>query len=193
MENFWLYFNLGFDHVLDPSAYDHVLFIGVLVAAYSLQQWKRILALVSLFTLGHCLSLALAAFDILSFDASIIEFLIPLSIVLTAFFNLFTASKDVKGSKSAVLYAVTLFFGLVHGFGFSTYFNMLSEGTVDIGLMLLEFALGIEASQIVVVLGILLLSFIFQKLLRFSKRDWVLIISSVVLGLSLPLLAENWL
>ncbi|QSS98065.1 HupE/UreJ family protein [Psychroflexus sp. ALD_RP9] len=193
MEDFWLYFKLGFNHVLDVTAYDHVLFIAVLVAAYSLKQWKRIIALVSLFTVGHCLSLALAAFDILDFDKAIIEFLIPLSIVFTAIFNLFTAGKDAGSTKSAVLYIVTLFFGLVHGFGFSTYFNMLSEGASDIALMLLEFALGIEASQLVVVLVILILSAIFQTLLRFSKRDWVLIISSIVLGLSLPLLFENWI
>lgn len=193
MTEFWLYFKLGFNHVLDSAAYDHVLYITVLVAAYSLKQWKRILALVSLFTIGHCLSLVLAAYNVLQINTSLVEFLIPLSIALTACFNLFTAGKDASGAKAAILYIVTLFFGLVHGFGFSTYFNMLNQGAADTFQLLLGFALGIEASQITVVIFILLLGGLFTSLLRFSKRDWVLIISAVVLGLCIPILANNWI
>lgn len=192
MADFWLYFKLGFEHVLDVTAYDHVLFIAVLVAAYSVKQWKRILGLVTIFTIGHSVSLLLAAYQVMAIDGDLIEFLIPVSIIFTALYNIITVGRNKVSSRPIFLYLITLFFGLVHGFGFSTYFNMLSQGTSDLLLMLVEFALGIEASQVVVVLGILLLSAIFQNVLRYSKRDWVLIISSVVLGLTLPILAENW-
>ncbi|MFN2261107.1 MAG: HupE/UreJ family protein [Psychroflexus sp.] len=193
MADFWLYFKLGFEHVLDWKAYDHVLFLSALVAAYSFKESKRVFWLVTLFTIGHVLSLALAAYDVLRVNSDIIEFLIPVSIVFTALYNIITAGKNTASQKVNFLYFITFFFGLVHGFGFSTYFNMLSKDSDSLLLMLAEFALGIEVAQIVVVIAILLLSFIIQNVFRFSKRDWILVISSIVLGMSIPILAENWL
>lgn len=193
MADFWLYFKLGFEHVLDWNAYDHVLFLSALVAAYTFRESKHVFWLVTLFTVGHVLSLALAAYDVLRVDTKIIEFLIPVSIIFTALYNIFTAGKNTASQKVNFLYFITFFFGLVHGFGFSTYFNMLSKDSDSLLLMLAEFALGIEVAQIVVVIVVLLLSFIVQNIFRFSKRDWVLVISSIVLGMSIPILAENWL
>ncbi|WP_019037224.1 HupE/UreJ family protein [Psychroflexus tropicus] len=193
MEDFWLYLKLGFDHVLDWNAYDHVLFLTALVASYTFKQSKNVIWLVTLFTVGHVLSLALSAYDILRIDTSIIEFLIPVSIIFTALYNVFTAGKSKGSGKINLLYFVTFFFGLVHGFGFSTYFNMLAKSADNIFLMLAEFALGIELAQILVVFAVLLLSFLVQNLFRFSKRDWVLVISSIVLGMTIPILSENWI
>ena len=193
MEDFWLYLKLGFDHVLDWNAYDHVLFLTALVASYTFQQSRKVIWLVTLFTIGHVLSLALSAYDIFRVDTSIIEFLIPVSIIFTAVYNIFTAGKSKGSSKINLLYFVTFFFGLVHGFGFSTYFNMLAKSADNIFLMLAEFALGIELAQILVVFAVLLLSFLVQNLFRFSKRDWVLVISSIVLGMTIPILSENWI
>ncbi|MBZ9652760.1 HupE/UreJ family protein [Psychroflexus montanilacus] len=193
MEDFWLYLKLGFDHVLDWNAYDHVLFLTVLVASYSFQQSRKVVWLVTLFTIGHVLSLALSAYNILRIESSIIEFLIPVSIIFTAVYNIFTAGKAKGNSKINLLYFVTFFFGLVHGFGFSTYFNMLAKSADNIFLMLVEFALGIELAQILVVFVVLLVGFIVQNIFRFSKRDWVLVISSIVLGMTIPILAENWI
>lgn len=193
MADFWLYFKLGFEHVLDWNAYDHVLFLSALVAAYTFRESKHVFWLVTLFTVGHVLSLALAAYDVLRVDKKIIEFLIPVSIIFTTLYNIFTAGKNTASQKVNFLYFITFFFGLVHGFGFSTYFNMLSKDSDSLLLMLAEFALGIEVAQIVVVIVVLLLSFIVQNIFRFSKRDWVLVISSIVLGMSIPILAENWL
>lgn len=193
MEDFWLYLKLGFDHVLDWKAYDHVLFLTALVASYTFQQSKKVIWLVTLFTIGHILSLALSAFNILRVNSDIIEFLIPVSIIFTSLYNIFTAGKASPGSKINFLYFVTFFFGLVHGFGFSTYFNMLAQSSENIFLMLVEFALGIELAQILVVFIVLILSFVVQNVLRFSKRDWVLVISSIVLGITLPILIENWI
>lgn len=193
MEDFWLYLKLGFDHVLDWNAYDHVLFLTALVASYSFQQSRKVVWLVTLFTIGHVLSLALSAYNILRIESSIIEFLIPVSIIFTAVYNIFTAGKTNGKSKINLLYFLTFFFGLVHGFGFSTYFNMLAKSADNIFLMLVEFALGIELAQILVVFVVLLVGFIVQNIFRFSKRDWVLVISSIVLGMTIPILAENWI
>ena len=188
MSQFWLYFNLGLEHVLDWQAYDHVLFIAVLVAAYTFSEWKKIVWLVTLFTLGHTLSLALSTFEVVMVKSQLVEFLIPLTILLTAIFNLFTAGKKASNGRINVLYVATLFFGLIHGLGFSTYFKMISGNTSEKILPLIEFALGIEAAQIIVVLIVLLLAFIFQSIFRFSKRDWVLVISSIVIGFAIPML-----
>lgn len=191
MSQFWLYFNLGLQHVLDWRAYDHVLFITVLVAAYSFNEWKKIIWLVTIFTIGHTLSLALSTFEVVIVQPELVEFLIPLTILLTALYNLFTAGKKSKNTRIQVLYFATLFFGLVHGLGFSSYFKMIAGGTTNKALPLLEFALGIEAAQIIVVIVVLLISFLFQFIFRFSQRDWVLVISSIVIGFAIPMLIEN--
>jgi hypothetical protein len=193
MEDFWLYLKLGFEHVLDWNAYDHVLFLTALVASYTFQQSRKVIWLVTLFTIGHVLSLALSAYNILRIDSSVIEFLIPVSILFTAIYNIFTSGKAHGKGKLNLLYFITFFFGLVHGFGFSTYFNMLAKSADNIFLMLVEFALGIELAQILVVFVVLLLSFVVQNIFRFSKRDWVLVISSIVLGMTIPILADNWI
>lgn len=193
MEDFWLYLKLGFEHVLDWNAYDHVLFLTALVASYTFQQSRKVIWLVTLFTIGHILSLVLSAYNILSVDSDIIEFLIPVSIIFTAVYNIFTANKGNGKGKITLLYFVTFFFGLVHGFGFSTHFNMLAKGADNIFLMLIEFALGIELAQILIVFVVLLLGFIVQRVFRFSKRDWVLVISSIVLGMTIPILIDNWI
>ncbi|TXK72738.1 HupE/UreJ family protein [Mesonia sp. HuA40] len=192
MNDFLIYFNLGLTHVLDWNAYDHVLFLSVLVAAFGFKDFKPVIALVTLFTLGHTLSLVLAAYDWVSLSSRVIEFLIPVSILVTAIYRLFTAGKNVKSGKT-LLYAITLFFGLVHGFGFSSFFlSTTGSSGVDFG-RLFAFAVGIEAAQLIVVLVVLLLSLVFQSLLRFSKRDWVLFIAALVIGLSIPLLRANWI
>lgn len=191
MSDFWLYFNLGLHHVLDWKAYDHILFLIVLCAAYNFSSWKKILILVTLFTIGHTLSLLLANYNIVSVSSRVIEFLIPITILVTALFNLFTSGKGKKTEKIGIYYIVTIFFGLIHGMGFASFFAALeTENSI---LPLLEFALGIEAAQIIVVIIFLILAFIFQTIFRFNKRDWVLVVSSLVIGMTIPMLIENWI
>ncbi|MDR6300021.1 HupE/UreJ family protein [Mesonia maritima] len=193
MDQFWIYFKLGLTHVLDWNAYDHVLFLTVLVAAYTFYQWKQVLWLVTLFTIGHTLSLILAAYGIVKVDSGWVEFLIPITIFITALYNIFTVGKSNKRNGMNLLFFSTLFFGVIHGLGFSSYFKLITEGTNSKLLPLLEFALGIETAQIIVVFVVLLLAFIFQSIFRFSKRDWVLVISSIVIGLIIPMLIENYI
>ncbi len=191
MSDFWLYFNLGLHHVLDWKAYDHILFLIVLCAAYNFSSWKKLLLLVTMFTVGHTLSLLLASYNVVSVSPKVIEFLIPVTILVTALFNLFTAGKEKKVEKIGILYIVTIFFGLIHGMGFASFFTKLDTGR---GILpLLEFALGIETAQIIVVIIILIIAFIFQTIFRFNKRDWVLVVSSLVLGMVIPMLINNWI
>ena len=191
MSQFWLYFNLGLEHVLDWQAYDHILFIIVLVAAYSFAEWKKMIWLLAIFTMGYILSLALATFQVVIVKTALVEFLIPLTILFLAVYNLLTAGKKSRNTKMQPLYFVTLFFGLIHGLGFSTYFKMVSGNSSGKALPLLEFALGIEAALILIVVVLLLLSFLVQFIFRFSRRDWILVISSIAIGLAIPILIEN--
>jgi len=191
MSEFWLYVKLGFSHVLDWNAYDHILFLVVLTVGYTFDSWKKILILVSLFTLGHTISLFLATYGVVSVNSRWVEFLIPLTILITAVFNVLTPKSSARSSKMGVLYGATIFFGLIHGLGFSTYFRAISSNVSSKILPLLEFALGIEISQIIVVLIVVLISFIVQTFFRFSKRDWILVISSIVIGMVLPMLMAN--
>lgn len=190
MSDFWLYLKLGLTHVLDWQAYDHILFLIVLVAAYNFNNWKRIFILVSLFTIGHTVSLLLANYNVVSVSGKWIEFLIPVTILVAALYNLFTSGKKNRSEKVGLFYVITVFFGLIHGFGFASYYKMINSGNEI--LPLLEFALGVELAQIIVVTAVLILSFIFQTVFRFNKRDWVLVVSSLVIGVIIPMLQNNW-
>ncbi len=191
MSQFWLYFQLGLEHVLDWNAYDHILFLIVLVAAYSFTHWLRVLWLVTIFTLGHTIALFLSVYEIISVSSRWVELLIAITIFVTAVYNIFTAKKKESQKKIGLLYFATAFFGIIHGLGFSTYFKMISSGTSIKFLPLLEFALGIETAQVIVVLVVLILAFILQNFFRVNRRDWILILSSIVIGIILPILREN--
>ncbi|MGY8918727.1 MAG: HupE/UreJ family protein [Flavobacteriales bacterium] len=190
MSDFWLYLKLGLTHVLDWQAYDHIVFLIVLVAAYNFSNWKRIFILVSLFTIGHTASLLLANYSVVTVSSKWIEFLIPVTILVAAVYNLFTSGKINRSEKVGLFYVITVFFGLIHGFGFATYYKMITGGNEI--LPLFEFALGIEFAQLIIVTIVLISSFIFQSIFRFNKRDWVLVVSSIVIGVVIPMLQNNW-
>lgn len=192
MDQFWFYFKLGLTHVLDLNAYDHILFLVVLTIPYTFKDWKRVFWLVTIFTLGHTVSLILSTYGVVRVSSAFIEFLIPVTILIAAVFNIFTAGKSAKKESYGLIFFVTLFFGLIHGLGFSNYFKTVIADEANKLLPLAEFALGIEAAQVVVVLLVLILGFIFQSVFRFNKRDWVLVISSVVVGIVIPMLANTY-
>jgi hypothetical protein len=187
MDTFWFYFKEGLYHVLDWNAYDHILFLIVLTIPYTFSNWKRLLSLITVFTIGHAISLSLAAYGVVKINTTLIEFLIPVTILITALYNIFTAGKKGRKEQVGVYLIAALFFGLIHGFGFSTYFKMMTAGTDSKFIPLLEYTLGIEASQIIIVLLVLLVSFIGQFVFRFSMRDWVMVISAIVIGVAIPI------
>lgn len=192
MSEFLIYLEIGLRHVLDINAYDHILFLVALTVPYAFKDWKKVLIFVSIFTLGHTLALLLSVFEIITIKASLVEFLIPITILCTAVYNLFTSGKSAKKENNSVVGFITLFFGIIHGLGFSNYFKSILGGSAgDKLLPLLEFALGIELAQIIVVLVVLILSFIVQNFFRNSKRDWILIVSSIIIGVIIPMLIES--
>jgi len=191
MNDFWFNVKYGLNHVLDINGYDHVLFLMVLAVPYVFKDWKRVLVLVSLFTLGHTLSLVLAAYDVVSVNGKLVEFLIPITIIVAAIYNVFSVVKENNKKKAGLLFFTALFFGLIHGLGFAREFTMVFGDTNNKVLALLEFALGIEFAQVIIVFIILFLGFLLQTLFRFSRRDWVMVLSSIVIGLVIPILIEN--
>lgn len=192
MSEFWLYFKLGLNHVLDIHAYDHVLFLIALMVPYAFKDWKRVLLLVSLFTIGHTISLMLSVYGVVYINPSLVEFLIPITILVTAGFHLFTAGKSGKKESISFVAIITVFFGIIHGLGFSNYFKTILPGSASDKLLpLLEFALGIEAAQLVVVFIVLILAYVVQTFFRFSKRDWALVMSAFIIGVVLPMILES--
>ena len=190
MNDFILYFKMGLNHVLDFNAYDHILFLIVLAVVFSFNQFKKIVWLVTLFTIGHSATLALAAFGVLSVNMKLVEFLIPVTIFITGTVNIFTA-KQAAGGKQKINLVLALLFGLVHGLGFSNYFKMMIGKGEDKILPLLEFSLGIEAAQIIIVVGILLIGAFLQNILKVNKRDWILVCSSIVIGFAIQMMLNR--
>jgi hypothetical protein len=192
MSDFWIYFQIGLKHVLNIYAYDHVLFLVALAVPFSFKDWQRIVLLVTLFTVGHTMALLLSVYEIVAIKVNVVEFLIPITIFITALFSLFTAGKSSKKESLNLVFFITLFFGIIHGLGFSNYFKTILGGSANSKLIpLSEFALGIEAAQIIVVFVVLVLSYIVQTVFRFSKRDWTLVMSAFIIGVVLPMILES--
>ncbi len=190
MENLQLFLKLAFDHVLDWKAYDHILFFIVLAVVYNFNDWKKVLWLITLFTIGHTTTLGLATYKIINIKIEIIEFLILLTIFITALANLLTANKK-NFQKTSLNLFFAFFFGLIHGLGLSGFLKMILDDGDDKFVPLFEFAFGVELAQIAIVLCILVLGYIAQNILKISKRNWVLILSSIVIGIVIPMLFER--
>lgn len=196
MSQFLIYFQLGLKHILNIYSYDHILFLIALVIPLAFKDWKRILILVTSFTLGHTVALLLTLYGIITVKVAVVELLIPITILIVALFHLFTAGKSGKKESINLVFFVTLFFGIIHGLGFLNYFKKMHHGTSTSKLLaILESALGIEAGQLVVVLVVLILAYIVQTVFRFSKRDWTLVMSAFIIGVVLPIILGNeiWL
>ena len=188
MDEALLFLKLGLDHVLEWEAYDHILFLIVLAIVYTVFDWKKVIGLITLFTLGHTLTLALSAYRILNIDVNIVEFLIPVTIMITAIVNILTMKRN---QNTNINLGLSFFFGTVHGLGFSTYFKMIIEDTDAKLLPLFHFAIGIEIAQILMVLLILIFTYIAQGVFKISKQNWVLFISVIVIVIVIPMLIDR--
>jgi ABC-type antimicrobial peptide transport system permease subunit len=195
MSEFWAYLQLGFSHITDPGGYDHILFVVALCAIYSLNQWKQALILVTAFTVGHSLTLALATLQLINYSTGLIELLIPVTILITAVTNFFFKvpksrfNEQPKQPKSR--YVLALLFGLIHGMGFSNYLRSLLGQQSSIVKPLFAFNIGLEFGQIFIVFGVLTLAFVLIELLKVRRHDWNLIISGIVAGMALSLIINN--
>ena len=179
MNDFNLFFGIGIDHILNTGALDHLLFIMVLCAVYLVTDWKKLLVLITAFTIGHSLTLALSVYDVVRFNSAWVEFLIPLTIVLTALYNLSMSGKAIPRQKIQINYLLALFFGLVHGMGFANNIRFMLADSQSILLPLLGFNLGLELGQIIVVSILLLLSFWAIKLMKLQHRYWAMGLSLI--------------
>ncbi len=207
---FYTYLELGFDHISDIKAYDHILFIIALCAIYTLKEWRHVLILVTAFTIGHSITLGLASLDVVRFPSDIVEFLIPVTIFLTALFNLrhkdsfqakvlepsvvdFTRNQAAISKKIRINYLLALFFGLIHGMGFSNFLrsSLMPGKESNLVSQLFAFNVGIELGQIMIVLFILLLSFVALNVMKVNRRDWTLLISGAAMGISVILMIET--
>ncbi len=186
--DFKVYFELGLSHIADITAYDHIVFLIALCAIYTLSQWRNVLILVTAFTIGHCITLVLSGMKYVSFPAEIIEFLIPVTIFLTAIFNV--ASKSMSGAMLPK-YTMALLFGLIHGLGFSNFFKSLLGKNTDIVFPLFSFNVGIETGQIFIVLILLLMGWIAMNILKMKQRSWNLFVSGIAAGIAMVLMMET--
>ena len=194
---FPFYFQLGFHHIIDWAALDHLLFLLALCAGYAWTDWRRVLLLITAFTVGHCLTLLVAGLDLVRVPAAAVELLIPLTIVATAVYNLWPRQAAQPGparrGQGWALYTTALCFGLIHGLGFSNTFRaLLFPDEQDLLLQqLLAFNIGIEAGQVLVVGGILLLAYLAQTYLQLTARTWTLLLSVAALVPALVMVAER--
>lgn len=192
MSEFWIYFQTAWRHVLDIKGYNTILFLIALTVPYSFKDWKRMLLLIAIFAIGELVALLLSFFGVVIIKMNLNELLIPITILITALFNLFSAGKSSKGNGINLVGFFVLFFGIIHGLSFSNYFKSILTGNLSAKILpLFEFAVGIQAAQIMIVLLVLILSYIVQTFFRFSKRDFTLVFSAFVTGVVLPVIIEN--
>lgn len=184
---FKLYLELGFTHILDLEAYDHMLFLLALVAFYVLKDWKKVVILATAFTIGHSITLALAVFDQLSLSSKMVEPLIPITIIITAVYNI--CGKQGK-EETAVIYYLALFFGFIHGMGFSTLLKSSLMPGESIGLQLLAFNIGLELGQLLFVLLLLLINTLMINMLKIKEKLWANVLSGLAILVSLKLIFD---
>lgn len=189
MGDFKFYFGLGWEHIMSWDAMDHLLFIAALAAIYLLQDWKQVLILVTAFTIGHSLTLALSVMDIFRFSPDWVEFLIPCTIVITAISNLFQKKFTPKSIR--INYLLALFFGLIHGMGYANYIRFMLAKDQSLGWGLFGFNVGLEVGQIIVVSIVLLLGWAIVTLFKINRRDWVLFFSAGIFSLALKMAFER--
>ena len=198
---FGTYLQLGFEHISDLQGYDHILFIIALCAIYNLKEWRKVAILVTAFTIGHSITLALASFGIIPIRAALIEFLIPVTIIATALYNVIVHKENPTeeegktfGSKINLNYFFAMIFGLIHGVGFSNFFkaSLLPGEEESLLQQLLAFNIGVELGQLAIVAVILVVSFVAFNFLRIKQREWNLFISGAAAGIALIMALERF-
>ena len=198
MTTFTVYLRLGFEHLLDFQGYDHILFLAVLCAAYTLARWRELLILVTAFTIGHSVSLAVATLRLVRVDSALVEFLIPVTIVATAVFNLVLVRR--RGPRNAAKgpmerrsrYAAALLFGVIHGLGFSNFLRLALGQERDILVPLLSFNIGLELAQIVVAGVLLVAAFMATRGLSVPERAWNIVVSTAAGATAAVMAAQRW-
>lgn len=194
---FSVYFTLGLEHILDPQGYDHILFVVALCAVYVLADWRKLLWLVTAFTVGHSVTLALATFDVVRVDATFVEVMIALTILVTSVMGIVQTERDRRSYRSGrnewirAKYALALGFGLIHGLGFSSFLRSVLGEEDAITWPLFAFNVGLEVGQLAIVAGLLLVGLVVSRLARMEAASWTLVLLGATAGMSLVMLLER--
>ena len=191
MQEFWTYFDMGREHIADLNGYDHILFIAALCLRYGFAEWKKLLILVTAFTIGHSITLALSTLRYIDISTDWIEFLIPVTIVITALSNVWQKETETK-SRFPPIYFFALFFGLIHGLGFSNMLKSLLGKDENIITQLLAFNIGLELGQLLIVLVVLLITLFCLQVIKMNRRDYIVLFSGAVFGIALIMAIERW-
>jgi len=192
MNNWWIYFVLGKEHIANINGIDHILFIAALCLRYQFNDWKKILFLITAFTVGHSITLALSTLQYIHISTVWIEFLIPVTILITALINIRVKNFDFN-NRYTVIYFIALCFGLIHGLGFSSYLKSLLGKHANIIQPLFAFNVGLEIGQIIIVCILLCISFTLVQLLKLPRRDWLLLGSGAIAALALEMCVQRFL
>jgi len=189
MNDFTFYFGNGWNHIISTQALDHLLFLTALTATFSISKWKQVAILVTAFTIGHSITLAISIYDVVRFNTDWVEFLIPLSIVITSLYNLFTKKRN-RGVNFQ--YIMALLFGLIHGMGFANTLRFMLAKEQSLAIPLLGFNIGIEAAQILVVLFLLLIHFFLVNKMKLQEKWWTIILSAAAGLAALYMCITRW-
>lgn len=192
MSDFAFYFHMGWEHIISPDALDHLMFIAALAAVYLLRDWKKVLVLITAFTFGHALTLLLSVKEWVSVPGRLVEWLIPLTIMLTAASNIVSAHTNKRAFAARTNYFLAFFFGLIHGLAFANLLRMLLAADQNFATAMVSFSLGLEVGQVLVVLVILLLGSLYAGLLKLPRRWWITGISAIVFMLALEMFINRW-
>lgn len=193
---FLTYLRLGMHHIADLRGYDHILFVAALTVAYRPREWRRLLILVTAFTVGHSITLALATLNLVRVNARLVEAGIAATIVATSLVAIGFVARD-QGTESVATrgqrlrYALALGFGLIHGLGFSSFLRSLLGGEASLALPLFSFNVGLELGQLGIVAGVLLVGVAVERGLGLGRRDWVLVASGGIAAVGATILAER--
>ncbi len=189
--DFSTFLRLGFEHISDLKGYDHILFIAALCAAYSFRAWKQLLWLVTGFTVGHSITLALSTLRLVTVKTELVEFLIPVTILLTCVANMFNRKTLDMETHDYLKYGSAIFFGMIHGLGFSNFLRSMLGAEENLFLPLLAFNIGLEIGQVFIVCIVMLISFLVVDKLNAAQREWNLAISGVIAGIAFTLVIER--
>ena len=192
MTEFWIWFSTGLHHIIDVSGYDHILFVGLLVVISCFNKWSKLFLLVSAFTLGHSISLALSVTDVLRVNQHIIEFLIAFSIFIAASHNLITFKKTEQ-KNPVFLLVIIIFFGLIHGLGFSFLLKSMLDKQQSVFFPLLYFNIGIEIGQLIIVILVLVFSLLLAFVFKCPYKLYKFIIVCLIGIISLKMTIERFL
>jgi len=182
------YIKIGFIHII-PRGLDHILFVlGLFLYA---PRWRPLLVQITIFTIAHSLTLALASRGLVSVPATIVEPMIAASIAYVALENLW--QRKLRLSRLLIIFT----FGLLHGLGFASVLADVGLPSSDFLISLISFNIGVELGQITVIAAALALRLLLplspDRYRRFITIPASLVIGAIGIGIAAERVIGIWL